>query len=110
MLCRSPYAALTFETRSVCSGIDCGSIRWVGLHRGLLRGTPHPSFDNKRDLQKNAALSMKTPGEDFFVKAVKNLSRVGQEGYEPCHTAVSRKQDKGRMGKVAYFKKISKTS
>lgn len=53
---------------------------------------------------------MKKPGEDLFVKAVENFSRVGQEGYEPCHAALSREQDKGRMGKVAYFKKFSKTS
>ncbi|KAL0160397.1 hypothetical protein M9458_044122, partial [Cirrhinus mrigala] len=49
--------------------------------------TSHTSFDNKRDLQKNAALSVKTPGEDLFVKAVKTL----WDCCEPC-------QDKGRMG------------
>lgn len=52
---------------------------------------------------------MKTPGEDLFVKAVKTyLSRVGQEGYELCHTAVSREQKKGRMGKWHILKVLQR--
>lgn len=67
------WVFVTRENRSVRSVVDRGSIGWVGLHRGLLRGTSHASFHNKRNLQENAAFSMKAPGENFFVNVVKPL-------------------------------------
>lgn len=67
------WVFVTRENRSVRSVVDRGSIGWVGLHRGLLRGTSHASFHNKRDLQENAAFSVKAPGENFFVNMMRPL-------------------------------------
>lgn len=61
------WVFVTCENRSLRSVLDCGSIGWVGLHSGLLRRTAHSPFHNEWDLQKNAAFSVKAPGEDLFI-------------------------------------------